>query len=69
MKKKRNRLYWVLSLVVVLLAVVAYFMATPFQNRMARQRSPYVVLVSIEPEKLIEQRYQRLMAYGQFTER
>ena len=26
-------------------------------------------LVDIEPDELIEQRYQRLMAYGQFTER
>ena len=26
-------------------------------------------LTGLEPEKLIEQRYQRLMAYGQFTER
>jgi len=26
-------------------------------------------LVSLAPDELIEKRYQRLMAYGQFTER
>lgn len=48
MKSKSTRLRFAVPVIVLLLIAVAYFAWAPVRNHLARQRHPYVVLISID---------------------